>query len=38
MANNYKVLWEKAAAEDLKSIIEHICVDSPPAAGDSLKK
>ncbi len=38
MAKNYKVLWAKAAEEDLKSIIEYICVDSPSAARDSLKK
>ena len=38
MAKNYKVLWAKAAEEDLKSIIEYICVDSPLAARDSLNK
>ena len=38
MAKNYKVLWAKAAEEDLKSIIEYICVDSPSAARDSLNK
>ncbi|HHJ40076.1 MAG: plasmid stabilization protein [Methylothermaceae bacteria B42] len=38
MARNYKVLWAQAAEEDLKSIIEYICIDSPLAARDSLKK
>ena len=38
MAKNYRVLWAKAAEEDLKSIIEYISVDSLSAARDSLKK
>jgi len=38
MATNYRVLWAKAAEEDLKSIIEYICIDNPSAARDSLKK
>ena len=38
MAKNYKVLWARAAEEDLKSIIEYICVDSPSAARDSLNR
>jgi len=36
MAKNYKVLWARAAEDDLKSIIEYICVDSPSAARDIL--
>ena len=38
MAKNYKVLWAETAEEDLKTIIEYIYVDSPPAARDSLRK
>ena len=38
MTKNYKVLWAETAEEDLKSIVEYICVDSPSAARDSLRK
>ncbi len=38
MAKDHKVLWAETAEEDLKSIIEYIYLDSPPAARDSLRK
>ena len=38
MENNFQVHWAETAEEDLKSIIEYICIDSPAAARNSLNK
>ena len=38
MTKTYKVFWSEAAEDDLRSIIEYIYSDSPPAARESLKK
>lgn len=38
MAKTYQIFWAETAEEDLKSIIEYIYADNPPAAGDNLKK
>jgi len=38
MAKNYAVLWADGAEEDLRSIIEYLCIDNPLAAKDSLRK
>ncbi|WP_456407435.1 type II toxin-antitoxin system RelE/ParE family toxin [Thiolapillus sp.] len=38
MAKAYRVSWAEAAEEDLKSIIEYIYADNPPAARGNLNK